>query len=139
MWRSTNAASPVATSVTWTPITDNQATLSIGAITIQPGSNDPARTLILAATGEANSSGDSYFGLGMLRSADGGNSWNLISTANNGAPSFSGLGGTRLAFSTTSGQTNTAVAAMAASSEGIVDGALTGATKLLNVGLLRRG
>jgi hypothetical protein len=129
IWKSTNAANLVANNVTWTPITDNQATLSIGAIAIQPGNNDPAKTLILAATGEANNSGDSYFGLGILRSADGGTTWNLISTANNGALSFTGLGGTRMAFSTASGQTGTVVAAMAASSEGLVDGAITSSTK----------
>ena len=41
------------------------------------------------------------------------------------AYSLAGLGGTRMAFSTVSGQTNTVVAAMAASAEGEVDGALT--------------
>ena len=129
IWKSTNAANPVANNVNWTPVTDNQATLSIGAMAVQPGNSDLARSLILAATGEANNSGDSYFGLGILRSADGGNSWTLIPTANNGALSFSGLGGTRLAFSSASGQTNTVVAAMAASSEGAVDGALTNANQ----------
>jgi len=129
IWKSANATSPVANNVTWTPITDNQATLSIGALAIQPGNNDPTKTLILAATGEANNAGDSYFGLGILRSADGGNTWTLISTANSGALSFTGLGGTRVAFSTANGQISTAVAAMAASSEGFVDGALTGVTK----------
>ena len=129
VWKSTNAANVTANNVLWTPVTDNQATLSIGALAIQAGNNDPAKTLILAATGEANSSGDSYFGLGILRSADGGNTWSLISTANNGALSLSGLGGTRMAFNTANGQTNTAVAAMAASSEGIVDGVLTNATR----------
>jgi hypothetical protein len=84
IWKSTNAANAVANNVDWTPITDNQATSSIGAIAIQPGNNDPAKSLILAATGEANNSGDSYFGLGILRSADGGNNWTLISTANSG-------------------------------------------------------
>lgn len=127
IWKSTNAANSVANNVNWTPVADTQATLSIGAIAIQPGNHDPAQSLILAATGEANNSEDSYFGLGILRSADGGNSWTLIPTANNGALSFSGLGGTRLAFS--SGQTNRAVAAMAASAEGLVNGALTDATK----------
>jgi hypothetical protein len=129
IWKSTNAANAVANNVAWTPITDNQATLSIGAIAIQPGNNDPAKSLILAATGEANNSGDSYFGLGILRSPDGGNTWTLVSTANNGALSFTGLGGTRMAFSTANGQTSTAVAAMGASSEGLVDGAITSATR----------
>ena len=128
IWKSTNAANNTANSVLWTPVTDDQATLSIGAITIQPGNPDPAKTVILAATGEANNSGDSYFGLGMLRSSNGGSTWSLIPTANAGALSFSGLGGTRMAFSTASGQTNTVVAAMATSSEGLVDGSVTAGT-----------
>ena len=128
IWKSINAANPNANSVTWIPISDTQATLSIGAIAIQPGNSDPAKTVILAATGEANNSSDSYFGLGILRSADAGNTWTLVSTANNGALSFSGLGGTRVAFSSASGQTNTVVAAMATTSEGLVDGAVTGGT-----------
>jgi hypothetical protein len=43
IWKSTNAANPTANSVTWTPMTDDQATLSIGAIAIQPGNSDPPR------------------------------------------------------------------------------------------------
>lgn len=128
VWKSTNAVNSVANNVTWTPLTDNQATLSIGALAIQPGNNNAANSVILAATGEADNSGDSYFGLGILRSANGGNSWNLISTANSGVLSFAGLGGTRMAFSTASGQTSTAVAAMAISSEGIVSGAVSADT-----------
>jgi hypothetical protein len=129
IWKSTNAANAVANNVSWAAITDNQATLSIGAIAIQRGNNDPAKSLILAATGEANNSGDSYFGLGILRSPDGGNAWTLVSTANSGSLSFTGLGGTRMAFSTANGQTSTAVATMGASSEGLVDGAITSATR----------
>ena len=34
-WKSTNAATSIADNVTWTPLTDDQATLSIGAIAIQ--------------------------------------------------------------------------------------------------------
>src|SRR5579871_2830556 len=115
VWKSTNAANGNANNVAWTPMSDDAATLSIGAIAIQPGNSDPAKTLILAATGEANNAGDSYFGLGILRSTDAGNTWNLITTANNGALSFTGLGGTRMAF----GAGNTAVAAMATTSEGV--------------------
>ena len=128
VWKSTNAASTNANSVTWTPVTDDQATLSIGAIAIQPGNSDPGKSVILVATGEADNSGDSYFGLGILRSTDAGNTWNLISTANGGTLSFSGLGGTRMAFASTAGQTNTVVAAMATTSEGVVSGAVTSNT-----------
>ncbi len=128
VWNSTNAANPAANSVAWTPVSDDQATLSIGAIAIQPGNSDPAQTVILAATGEADNASDSYFGLGILLSANAGSTWSLISTANNGALSFAGLGGTRMAFSTASGQTNTVVSAMAASSQGVVDGAVTANT-----------
>ena len=128
VWKSTNAAAATANTVTWAPLTDGQATLSIGAIAIQPGNSDPTKSVILAATGEANNSSDSYFGLGILRSADAGNTWSLIATANGGALSFRGLGGARMAFSSVSGQTNTVVAAMAASSEGMADGAVTAST-----------
>ncbi len=125
VWRSTNGAVSTANSVVWTPVTDDQATLSIGALAIQPGNADPAKAVILAATGEADNSGDSYFGLGILRSTDAGNTWTLVSTANGGALSFSGLGGTRMAFSTAS----TVVAAMATTSEGMVAGAVTANTQ----------
>jgi hypothetical protein len=128
VWQSTNAANSTANNVTWMPLTDDQATLSIGALAIQPGNTNPAQSVILAATGEADDSGDSYFGLGILRSADAGNSWNLVSTANSGSLSFGGLGGTRMAFSSATGQINTVVAAMATSSEGVVAGAVTSNT-----------
>lgn len=126
MWKSTNAANSVPGNVTWTPLTDDQATLSIGAIAIQPGNSNPAQSVVLVGAGEADNSGDSYFGLGILRSADGGNTWTLASSANSGAYSFAGLGATRMAFSTAN--TDTVVAAMAATSEGVVSGALTSNT-----------
>ncbi len=125
VWRSTNGGSTTANDVVWVPLTDDQATLSTGALAIQPGNTDSSQTVIVAATGEANNSSDSYFGLGILRSADAGNTWTLIPTANNGALSFSGLGGTRMAFGMVSGQTNTVVAAMATTTEGTIDGAIT--------------
>jgi hypothetical protein len=127
VWKSSNAVYSVANNVAWTPLTDNQATLSIGAIAIQEQQvPDATKSVILAATGEANNSADSYFGLGILRSTDAGSTWTLVSTANNGALSFNGLGGTRIAFK---GQTNVVVSAMAASSEGLIDGAVIANTK----------
>lgn len=126
VWKSTNAATSIGNNVVWSAVTDDQATLSIGSIVIQPGNTNPAQSVILVGTGEADNSGDSYFGLGILRSADGGNTWTLIPTANGGTYSFSGLGATRMAFSTA--QTSTVVAAMAATAEGVTDGALTSNT-----------
>jgi len=52
VWKSSNAATTTAATVTWTPLTDDQATLSFGALAIQPGNTIPAQTTILAATGE---------------------------------------------------------------------------------------
>jgi hypothetical protein len=51
VWKSTNATSAAA-NVTWTPVTDDQATLSIGSIVIQPGNPNPAQSVILVGTGE---------------------------------------------------------------------------------------
>jgi hypothetical protein len=124
VWQSSNAANSTASSVTWTPVTDDQATLSVGSIAIQPGNTNPATSVILVGTGEADNSADSYFGLGILRSADGGSTWTQIAAANGGALSFSGLGGTRMAFSTA----NTVVSAMATTSEGVEAGYVTAST-----------
>ena len=49
-------ATSVANNVTWTAVTDDQATLSIGAIAIQPGNSDPAQSVVLVGTGEADNS-----------------------------------------------------------------------------------
>src|SRR2546430_417698 len=71
VWKSTNAG-PLSldpANVTWTPVIDNQATLAVGAIAIQPqlSNPDPAQSVILVGTGETNSSSDSYYGLGIDR------------------------------------------------------------------------
>ena len=46
VWKSANATSP-AGNVTWTAVTDDQATLSIGSIVIQPGNSNPAQSVVL--------------------------------------------------------------------------------------------
>ena len=122
VWKSSNAGalSPNPVSVNWTALTDNQATLAIGAIAIQPQLSipDPTKSVVLAGTGETNSSADSYYGLGILRSPDGGQSWTLISGDVSGTHSFAGLGFSQMAFS--SANPNLVVAA--AASQGIVEG-----------------
>src|SRR6185312_13265911 len=104
VWKSSNAgpASPNPADVKWTALTDNQATLAVGTIAIQPQLTipDASKSVVLVGTGEANNSGDSYYGLGILRSADAGHSWTLISQDSTSARSFAGLGFGKIAFST---------------------------------------
>lgn len=69
VWKTTNGGS------TWTPLTDHQASLAIGSIAIAPSNH----SLIYAGTGEEDFSADSYFGLGVLKSTDGGTSWTMLS------------------------------------------------------------
>ena len=73
VWKSTNAGA------SWSPLTDTQASLAIGALAI-----DPSGTVIYAGTGEDNRS-DSQIGKGVLISLDGGTSWTL-----SGQSSFTG-------------------------------------------------
>jgi hypothetical protein len=132
IWKSTNAGSLSASpsSVVWHPVADYEATLAVGAIAIQPGNANPSQSLILVGTGEPNSSADSYYGLGILRSADGGQTWNLVPSANGGARSFAGMGFSKIAFNSTPGKTNVVVAAAAAAETGIILGLdLSGANR----------
>jgi hypothetical protein len=122
VWKSTNAG-PLSLNpgdVLWVPLIDNQATLSVGSVAIQPGNNNPANSVILVGTGETNSSADSYYGLGILRSADAGSSWTLISQDITGTHPFAGLGFSKIAFSTSN--PNLVVAAAAGTAGGVVEG-----------------
>lgn len=68
IWKSTDAGN------TWTALTDGQASLAIGSLAIDPNNHNT----IYVGTGEANNAGDSYYGAGILKSTDGGNSWTNI-------------------------------------------------------------
>ena len=63
--KSTNAG------VNWTPLTDDQPSLSMGAIAVDPTDDN----IVYAGTGEVNSSGDSYDGVGIIKTTNGGASW----------------------------------------------------------------
>jgi len=65
VWKTTDGG------VNWTPLTDNQASLASGAIAIDPGHPDT----VYVGTGEENFAQDSYYGAGILKSTDAGNTW----------------------------------------------------------------
>jgi len=121
VWKSINATNADPTTVTWNPVTDQQASLATGAVSVKPDG-----TIVLVGTGEPNNAIDSYYGVGILRSADGGAHWTLISSADSGTHPFAGLGAAKFAWSTAS--PNTVVAAMATAAVGFEDGAITGST-----------
>src|SRR5574341_936254 len=59
---------------TWTPLIDDQASLAVGSLAIDPANPN----VIYAGTGEGNASADCYYGAGLLKSIDGGGAWRLI-------------------------------------------------------------
>src|SRR4029077_109520 len=67
VWKSTDGGT------TWQPLFDTQDTVSIGAVAVNPADHS-----IWVGTGEANTSSDSYAGIGVLRSADGGATWQKV-------------------------------------------------------------
>ena len=72
IWKSTNRGA------SWTAVGDHLGTMSIGALLVD---NDSGKKYtIYAGTGEANTSSDSYAGIGVLKSTDGGSSWNSLPT-----------------------------------------------------------
>ena len=82
-------------------------------------SQTPTNSVILVGTGETNSSSDSYYGLGILRSADAGSTWTLISQDSGNRP-FAGLGFSQIAFSTVN--PSLVVAAAAGATQGVIEG-----------------
>jgi len=125
VWRSQNANSSSPANITFTALTDDlsalsgaaDASISIGALTVQPGGTG----VILAGTGDPNDALDSYYGAGILRSTDSGTTWSLISMtslAANQVFSFAGEGFAGFAWSTVNPQR--VVAAVSQAYEGIL-------------------
>jgi hypothetical protein len=128
VWKSTNAAG-AAGSVVFTPLTDTLpifsadagnatvASLSIGALSVANG-------VVLAGTGDPNDALDSYYGSGLLRSADGGATWTLVKQSQDGVygqHSFVGLGFAGIAWSTVT--PSVVVAALSDAAEGVLENA----------------
>jgi hypothetical protein len=126
VWVAQNAAASNASSIMFTPLTDSVGALStafdpsigIGAVTVQAG----ATGVVLAGTGDPNDALDSYYGAGILRSADGGDTWNLTQLTPDGRVSFVGEGVAGFAWSTVN--PNVVVAALSQAYEGTLVNAL---------------
>jgi|GEM_PF-4951672 len=121
--------SGTAGSVIFTPLTDapaafdavRYASISIGAVSVQPGGTG----VILAGTGDPNDALDSYYGAGVLRSPDGGNTWTVMSHTADQMFSFQGEGFAGFAWSTSNPQI--VVAAVSQAYEGtLVSAQLSG-------------
>lgn len=80
VWETTDSGT------TWTPRTDDQPSLAMGAVAFAP--SNPA--ILFAGTGEPNSS-DSYPGEGLLKSTDGGQTWQVLGAAVFANTSFSAI------------------------------------------------
>jgi hypothetical protein len=65
LWKSTNDG------LSWESIFDSSGTLTVGAIEVDPNDSD----VIWVGTGENVVGCESYFGVGLLRSSDGGATW----------------------------------------------------------------
>ncbi len=130
VWKSTNAAG-ASGSVTFMPLTDtlpvfsaNSGTLAIPSLSI--GALSVSNGVVLAGTGDPNDATDSYYGTGVLRSADGGLTWTLIQLSQDGVAgfhSFIGLGFAGFAWSNT--VPGLVVAAVSQSIEGYLTEAAT--------------
>jgi len=133
VWLSQNAATSNTASVQFAPLTDTvgamndafDASISIGAITVQPGGTD----VILAGTGDPNDALDSYYGAGLLRSADGGDTWSLIQVTKDvedgvGAEDFSFVGEGFAGFAWSTLNPQLVVAAVSQAYEGVLTNAI---------------
>jgi photosystem II stability/assembly factor-like uncharacterized protein len=82
VWQSSDAGR------TWTALWHRQRVLNVGALAIHP--TNPK--VLFCATGEANLSADSYAGVGLYRSGNGGKTWSLRATVTRaGIPSRIGV------------------------------------------------
>lgn len=75
VWKTTNMGR------TWVPLSDQALALAVGALAIDP--SDP--NVIYAGTGEVSQGVGTYFGAGVMKSVDGGQTWKSIGLPNVGA------------------------------------------------------
>src|SRR5205807_3081584 len=94
VWRTLDGGS------TWTSIFDSAASLAIGSLAIPATSH----TTLYVGTGEGNSSGDSFFGVGLYR-IDSANTTATLSGPYNPSGAFTGRSISRILVSPTDADT----------------------------------
>lgn len=65
VWKTTNGGT------SWTPLTDDQPSLTMGSVAIDPSNS----AVIYAGTGEYSGRGPGLYGAGLLKSTNSGNTW----------------------------------------------------------------
>src|SRR4051812_15739413 len=89
VWKSTDDGT------SWTPLTDTQPSLAVGALALDPA--DTTDNTLYVGTGETSYdilpapvfNGDAYFGVGVLKTTNGGASWTLLGQSVFGGGSYS--------------------------------------------------
>jgi photosystem II stability/assembly factor-like uncharacterized protein len=117
IWKTVNGGA------SWVPLTDFNCSLAMGSVVLDPVNPE----IVYAGTGEQNNSADSYYGCGVLRSTDGGQTWveqgkNVFDLANGGARI------SRMVVDRGTAGTNGATVVLAASSFGLFRSTTSGNT-----------
>ena len=115
VWRTTSGGA------SWTPLTDNQCSLATGSVTFDPVN----ASIVYVGTGEL---GTSWYGCGVLRSVDGGNTWTQLGASVFDPPSGAGASIPRLLIDRTSAGSVSSTILLAASNAGLYRSANSGTT-----------
>jgi photosystem II stability/assembly factor-like uncharacterized protein len=70
VWKSTDGGT------SWTALTDHLPTTAIGAVAVDPNNDQ----IVYAGSGEANFANHSRYGLGIYKTTDGGNNWQVLAS-----------------------------------------------------------
>lgn len=73
IWRTDDA---LAAEPTWTPLDEGLTSNTFGSLALDP--NDPTGNTVYAGSGEPSGSSDSEAGVGLFKSTNGGDTWNLV-------------------------------------------------------------
>lgn len=106
VWRTTSGGA------SWTPLTDNQCSLATGSVVFDPVNP----SIVYVGTGEV---GQAWYGCGVLRSTDGGNTWTQLGASVFDPPSGAGASIPKLLIDRTSAGSASTTIVLAAANNGL--------------------